>query len=239
MAVHVPAPGRGARASILQLVAGVLIVLGLVAAYWVLSETGALEALLDVQALRQRMIGLGALGPLAVIGLMATAIVINPIPSAPIALAAGAVYGHSWGTLYVLLGAETGALVAFGIARFVGCELLPRVCAGRESLRLFGSQNTLMAIVFVSRLIPFISFDIVSYAAGLTALSAWRFALATLAGILPASFLLAHFGAELVSAELERVALTVLALGLLTLIPIVARMLWTRLHNDSSGRGKG
>ena len=46
-----------------------------------------------------------------------------------------------------------------------------------------GSQNALMGIVFVSRLLPFLSFDIVSYGAGLTTLSAWRFALATLAGL--------------------------------------------------------
>ncbi|MCD6706936.1 MAG: VTT domain-containing protein [Thiobacillus sp.] len=48
----------------------------------------------------------------------------NPIPSAPIALAAGAVLGHAWGTLYVVLGAQLGAMAAFGIARFVGYELL-------------------------------------------------------------------------------------------------------------------
>jgi uncharacterized membrane protein YdjX (TVP38/TMEM64 family) len=79
----------------------------------------------------------------------------------------------------------------------------------------------LMAIVLASRLLPFISFDVVSYAAGLTALSPWRFAVATLAGILPASFLLAHFGGEMASGELDRILLAVLALGLLTGIPLV------------------
>ena len=41
------------------------------------------------------------------------------------------------------------------------------------------SQFSLMLIVFASRLIPFISFDAVSYAAGLTCLSFSRFACAT------------------------------------------------------------
>jgi uncharacterized membrane protein YdjX (TVP38/TMEM64 family) len=51
-----------------------------------------------------------------------------------------------------------------------------------------------MTIVFVSRLLPFISFDIVSYAAGLTRLAMWRFAVATLAGIvLTCPLLEGHF----------------------------------------------
>lgn len=219
-----------------RLLAGIAIVAALIATYWLLSKTGALQILAHSDVLREHMARLGVYGPLAVIALMVIAIVIGPIPSAPIALAAGAAYGHTWGTLYVLVGSEVGALAAFAIARLLGCDLLPRVCASRESLRLLGSQNALMGIVFVSRLIPFISFDVVSYAAGLTALSLWRFALATLAGVPPASFLLAYFGSELASTEIERIALTVLALGLLTGVPIVARMIWLRLAARSSER---
>ena len=136
----------------------------------------------------------------------------------------------------MLVGAEAGALIAFAIARYLAGGLVARMLAGKESMRLLGSQNALMGIVFVSRLVPFISFDVVSYAAGLTALAAWRFALATLAGILPASYLLAHFGAELASQEIDRVALTVLALGLLTATPILVHVIWKRLRGRLSHR---
>ena len=78
---------------------------------------------------------------------------------------------------------------------------------------MLSSQNTLTGIVFISRLLPFVSFDMVSYAAGVTPLRFWRFAVATLAGILPASFLLAHFGSELASGEGERIGLTLLLLA--------------------------
>ncbi len=82
-----------------------------------------------------------------------------------------------------------------------------------------------MAAVFASRLLPFISFDLVSYAAGLTPLAPWRFACATLAGIIPASFVLTHFGGEMASADARRITLAVLALGALTLAPIVGKVL--------------
>ena len=86
--------------------------------------------------------------------------------------------------------------------------------------RFITSQNALMAAVFATRLMPFLSFDVVSYAAGLSPLKPWRFAIATLLGVLPASFLLAHFGDELVSDDLRRAGLTVLVLGTLTLLPL-------------------
>jgi uncharacterized membrane protein YdjX (TVP38/TMEM64 family) len=60
-------------------------------------------------------------------------------------------------------------------------------------------------------------------------LHAWRFALATLAGIIPASFVLAHFGGEAVSGDIGRTTWAVLGLGLITGLPL----LWiaTRQHS--------
>ena len=213
-----------------RIVAGLALVLALGAAYWLLRDSALLMTLLDSQALKSFVDSLGPWGPVAVIGLMALAILVSPIPSAPIALAAGALYGHSWGTLYVLLGAEIGALAAFGIARLVGYEVLRRWLGERLSLGWLGSQNALMGLVFVSRLLPFVSFDVISYAAGLTVLSAWRFAVATLAGIVPASFLLAHFGAGLVAGEADQALLAALGLGVLVVIPLAVKLIRERVN---------
>ncbi len=204
--------------------------LALTVAYWFARESGALTLILDGSALREWIAGLGLWGPLAVVGLMTLAILVSPIPSAPIAVAAGAAYGHVWGTIYVLLGAEAGALAAFGVARLVGYEVLSRWFGDRLSVGWLGSQNTLMGLVFVSRLLPFLSFDLVSYAAGLTVLSFWRFALATVAGIIPASFLLAHFGDEMAAGEGERIMISVGALGAITLVPLLVKLVRDRLH---------
>lgn len=178
-------------------------------------------ALGDSQALRHGLDQLAAFGPLAVILLMAFAIVFNPIPSAPIALAAGAVFGHGWGTLYIVLGAQLGAMIAFGIARFAGYELIRKWFGDKIETGMWGNQNRLTALVFVSRLLPFISFDLISYGAGLSPIRFWRFAAATLFGLIPMSFLLAHFGAELKTTELARAVPIVLGLGVLTLASIL------------------
>ena len=208
-----------------KIISGIALIALLAGVYGVLSWTGALATILDGPVLQDLIVRLGLLGPLAVIGLIAVAIVLSPIPSAPIALVAGAAYGHVWGTLYIAIGSETGALIAFGIARLVGYDVLRRWFGERLSLGFLRSQNTLMAIVFITRLMPFISFDIVSYAAGLTPLTMWRFAIATLAGILPASFLLAHFGNEMASMDSRRVMIAILALGAITLAPVAVKLL--------------
>ena len=141
-------------------------------------------------------------GPMAVVGLMTVAVVVSPLPSAPIAVASGAAYGHIWGTIYVIAGSEVGALIAFTLARFLGRDVLRNWLGEKLEAGLLGSQNALTFTVLVSRLLPFISFDIISYAAGLSAIHTWRFALATLAGIIPASFLLAHIGDEAANGDI-------------------------------------
>ncbi|MDP2241007.1 MAG: TVP38/TMEM64 family protein [Burkholderiales bacterium] len=213
-----------------KLLAVVAVLVLIAATYWLLHETGALKTILDGTALHDRITQLGAWGPLMVIGLMVLAIMVSPIPSAPIAMAAGAAYGHTWGTLYVLLGAEIGAIAAFGVARWLGGETLQRWFGDRLSVGLLGSQNALTGIVLVSRLLPFVSFDIISYAAGLTILSFWRFAIATLIGIVPASFLLAHFGGEMATGETSRIMGSVLVLGAITLIPVAVKIIRDRMR---------
>ncbi len=163
----------------------------------------------------------GLWGPILIIVLMAAAIVATPIPSAPIALAAGAAYGHTLGTIYIVIGAELGALIAFGLARYLGRDTLVRWVGDKLDAGLLGSQNLLTFTVFASRLLPFISFDIVSYAAGLSRLHVWRFAVATLAGIIPASFILAHFGNEAASGQSDRAVWAAVGLGILTLTPLI------------------
>lgn len=201
---------------------GGAVTLVVAAGAWAAWAGGAWELLGDEARIAALVAEAGWLGPLLIVLFMTAAVVFSPIPSAPIALAAGAAYGHLWGTVYVLVGAELGAIIAFGIARLLGYEALHRRFGDRLEFALMGSQSALMVTVFVTRLIPFLSFDLVSYAAGLTSLTFWRFALATLAGIVPASFVLAHFGGEMATGEADRIMWTVLGLGLLTGAPFLA-----------------
>ena len=204
---------------------GGLVIIAIAISYpWWAARLGLPAELPDIAQSKTWFSGLGPWGPIGVILAMLLAILISPLPSAPIALSAGAVYGHFWGAFYILLGSEVGAVAAFLLARYLGYEALHARFGAAFSRGLVGSQNALMWTVFISRLMPFISFDVVSYAAGLTRLALWRFALATLAGIVPASFLLAHFGSELVSEEPTQIMIAVLLIGVIATLPLIVRL---------------
>ncbi len=187
---------------------------------------------------RGTVAGLGMAGPLALIGLMVLAIVASPIPSGPIAVAAGALYGTLWGGAFVVTGAVLGAFAAFGAARYLGFEAVRQ--SSNPVLKYIAtprSQFNLMLIVFASRLVPFISFDAVSYAAGITCLSFGRFAVATLLGVVPVCFALAAVGAGMTDGGTDRMGIVAL-LGGITLLPIIAKWIWDRVrHGTRSGTG--
>lgn len=203
----------------------VIVLLGI---YLALAQSDSLHLFTEPRELAASIRGMPLLGPLFIIGLMSVAIVVNPLPSAPIALTAGALYGHTLGTLYVVIGAEIGALLAFAIARWLGYDLTRRFFEDTGKLQRISSQNTLTLLVFVSRLVPFMSFDLVSYAAGLSPITLWRFALATLLGLIPMSFALAHFGSEIEDGNYLVTVTAVLVFGLLTLAPLLLRIYRSR-----------
>jgi len=180
---------------------------------------------------RGTVAGLGMAGPLALIGLMVLAIVASPIPSGPIAVAAGALYGTLWGGAFVVTGALLGAFAAFGAPRYLGFDAVRR--SSNPVLKYIAaprSQFSLMLIVFASRLIPFISFDAVSYAAGITCLSFGRFAFATFLGVVPISFALAAMGAGMAGSGKDWMWIVVLG-GSITLLPIVAKWIWDKIRD--------
>lgn len=224
--------------SVLKFLLIILLLIVLAGIYWLIQKTAVYDLFVDIETLILHIKELGMAGPLMVIGFMVLAIVFNPLPSAPIALAAGAVYGHTWGTLYIIIGAVIGAVTAFLIARFSGHDFINKHLGKHISLGRWGSQNALMFMVFVSRLLPFMSFDLVSYGAGLTSITLWRFSVATLFGLIPASFLLAHFGGEMIEADLQTIVFFVLLAGLITLMPLLFKILKKNWDSGSSGTGK-
>jgi len=178
-----------------------------------------LAALADPEAVTGILEAAGAFAPLVLIVLMAAAIVISPIPSIPLDIAAGAVFGPVLGTLYAVIGGLIGALIAFWIARLLGRRVVARLVGGHVVFCAACSDRMLPWMIMVSRLIPAVSFDLVSYGAGLTAISTTRFALATAAGMLPLTALYTSMGAVLSFDPWLTVPLGALAVMAMLVLP--------------------
>lgn len=160
-------------------------------------------------------------GPVTIVLLVALGIVVSPIPSGVVAMVAGALYGTYMGGALTIAGAVLGAASAFLLSRHLGRERLAALQFNMtQALTRDRSQTALMATVFATRLIPFISFDAVSYLAGLTPLAFWRFTLATAAGTTPVCLAFAAAGDTASQGGMHPAAMAGLA-GVTLLVPAV------------------
>jgi uncharacterized membrane protein YdjX (TVP38/TMEM64 family) len=175
-----------------------LVLAALVAAIGILQWRLDLFSFFAADRVQDWLTKLGFAAPLVYMAAMALAVVVSPIPSLPLDIAAGAFFGPLLGTLYSSAGALAGSVASFLIARFLGRDLIQRLLRGHINFCAHCSDKILTRIVFLSRLIPVVSFDVVSYGAGLTAMSLGKFAIATFTGMLPLTFVYNYFGSILV-----------------------------------------
>ncbi len=140
----------------------------------------------------------GPAAPLLYMLVMAAAVIVSPIPSLPLDVASGAFFGPVLGTVYSVIGALTGAVISFLIARFLGRDFIEPFLGGHINFCERCSDKLLTRIVFLSRLLPVVSFDVISYGAGLTKISLKKFAAATALGMIPLTFLYNYSGSVLV-----------------------------------------
>ena len=143
----------------------------------------------------------GSVGPIVFIVMMTMAVVISPIPSLPLDLAAGIAFGPFLGTAYAVIGAEIGAIISFLIGRFLGRDVMATILKGHVVFCEKCTDHHLIGLVFLSRLFPLFSFDLISYGAGLTNMSLKAFALATLIGMIPPTYALTYWGSSVVTVD--------------------------------------
>ena len=208
------------RQALKLLVLMLLVVIGV--GLW---QSGSVTGL-EPKTLAGRIDGYGKWGPIALMGVMALAVLIGPVPTFPVTIASGLAFGPVGGMCYSILGALLGAIMAFYIARFVGREWMGRFMRGHVSFCGACSDRLLFGVVLTARLLPVVSFALVSYAAGLTAMRLPAYALATLIGMLPATIVYVLFGASL---ELSRT--TLVFAGLLVVLFMFLLPPWVERHN--------
>ena len=190
---------------------------------------------LDPQWLEAWIKGMGMLAPLAYILLRTVAIVLTVVPNAPLDVAGGVLFGPFWGTIYSLIGSESGAVACFLLARSMGREAITRLLHRDIAFSDRFPQRQLAYIVLFARLEPIFSFALVSYGAGLAGMSLGAFALGTLVGMTPGTVLLNYYGKSLFTGVTlwEQILLGLGMVIMLLVIPI-----WIKRKNPGWGRAK-
>jgi uncharacterized membrane protein YdjX (TVP38/TMEM64 family) len=135
--------------------------------------------------------------PVLLVGLMILHTLV-PVPAELLALAAGMALGPVWGTVTIWIGAMLGAYVGFFLARALGQPFLRHMVSPARLERLqHWLQQTDVPLLLAVRLLPLISFNLVNFALGLSAIGWWRFTWTTAVGIVPVTVCVVAFGAHL------------------------------------------
>jgi len=141
----------------------------------------------------------GVAAPLMSVLLMIAQAIIAPIPAFLVTAANGMVFGSFWGALISWIGALIGALTSFYIARLFGSVALNKIVRNQKAIEFMrhAGEKRGFYVILLSRLLPFISFDIISYMAGLSGIRPWAFILGTALGMLPATIIYTFIGHEI------------------------------------------
>ncbi|SDU55127.1 TVP38/TMEM64 family protein [Desulfobacula phenolica] len=180
----------------------------------------------DVEYIKGYILSFGIWAPVVSFWLMLFQSVVAPLPAFLITFSNAALFGWIKGATLSWSSAMAGAALCFFIAKWFGRGVVEKLTSKPalnnmdDFFKKYGSYTILIA-----RLLPFISFDIVSYAAGLTSMGFWPFLWATGIGQLPATIIYSYAG-EMLAGGAQKFVLGLLLLFALTILTIMLKKIW-------------
>lgn len=159
---------------------------------------------------------------------------IAPLPAFFITLTNANLFGWWQGAILSWVSAMAGAALCFYIGRFLGRDVVEKICTKRALTKIDGFFDKYgKKSIIVARLLPFISFDVVSYAAGLTNMSFPGFFVATGIGQLPATIVYSYVGGMLTGGA-RMMFMALLLLFSLAIIVTIFKSIWTSRQKKQS-----
>ncbi len=160
--------------------------------------------------------------------------VLAPLPAFLLTFSNAAIWGWWQGAILSWSSAMVGAIVCFYIARIAGREAVEKLTpqyamqSVDEYFERYGRHT-----ILICRFLPFVSFDFVSYAAGLTSMRAVPFLIATGIGQLPATIVYSYVGGMLTGSVRTVVTALLIIFALFTLVFLLKSM-YTNKHKNKN-----
>jgi len=144
-------------------------------------------------------------------------------PASVLSMAGGLAFGTWLGMAYTLVGAVTGAVLSFLLARKIGGSFF----RGEEDPRLEKIERAMerkgFMMVLLLRIAPFVPFDLVSYAAGVARVPLRAFLPATIIGTLPGTFAYNFLGSSLTKGSWQQFAIAGCVFAVALSVPFLFR----------------
>lgn len=195
--------------------------LALFLTHWRTIDWSFWSLIFSPESLAQQFVKVGGWGPVFYIFIIMVSVIISQIPGAPLAVIAGAIWDPFTASVYTVIGGFSGALVAYGLGYCIGPSLMKIITGKTLSLASDRGTPYLGGLIFATRLLPVLSFDLVSYGAGISRLSFPVYAVSTFLGMIPSTFLLTYMGDHLQINAGAIAILSITFLGIFVGLPLV------------------
>lgn len=148
---------------------------------------------------------------LAFILIVILEVVLAPIPPLILYVVAGVLFGGFLGGVLTLIGNLAGALIDFKIARALGRKKTNSNMNKKFKNKFDNFFDKYGSIsIFILRVNPITTSDLVSYLSGFTKIKTWKFLLATGIGLIPMIFIQTYLGDVLIKDNPILVGITIL-----------------------------
>jgi uncharacterized membrane protein YdjX (TVP38/TMEM64 family) len=136
------------------------------------------------------------------------------LPSTPLNLTGGAIFGSVWGTVWTSVAAILAAVLSFAFSRTVGRKLVEQKFAGKWASLDREIDRGGFFYMFAIRLLPLIPYGLVNFTAGLTSIKFRDYFFGTLLGTVPGILPFVMMGAGLTALKQGDVFPLLVALAL-------------------------
>jgi len=190
---------------------------------------------LSMQAIERWTLEAGAWGPIVFMLAYAVSTVLF-VPAIPITLAGGALFGPLWGTVYNLVGATIGAMLAFAVSKYLASGWVRRMMGGRLKKLYDGVEAEGWEFVAFTRLVPVFPFNALNYALGLTPIKFTHYTVATFIFMLPGAFAytyVGYAGKEAFTDSEGTLQKILIAIGIMALAAFLSRIVHKLRENAS------
>lgn len=189
----------------------------------------------DPKMVKVQVVQWGAWGPIVYMLLYA----VGPsllVPGAVMTIAGGLAFGTTWGSVYSLIGADVGALVAFAAGRFLGKSFVEQIVGERFQSMLQKIAKHGFQIILYLRMVPVIPYNALNLLAGASPITFHDYFWASMIGMIPGTILFAFLGDALWHPLSPKFFLALLLIGASVGCGEIYRR-WTSVKIDELANG--
>lgn len=159
-----------------------------------------------------------------------------PVPV--IVLAGGTIFGLFKGTLYTMIGVLINTPIMYFIGRFLLKDFVHNFVNNHMSEKLRNAlkstnQKVLALVLFIIRLSPIFSYNLVNYISGVTEIKFLPYILTTIAGVLPGVIIFINIGENVLNVGSKEFFISLSFLLVLVIISaIISKLFLKNEEND-------